>query len=298
MRQMLLTDNRVSWLDLGTSFDQVNLTQPLLIRKNKHVRSVVSYLKHYEPYTLQTLMAIFSTECTAGQPPLFVDSGANEGIWSLLAAAHGCRAVAIEPQPLCVSWLQGARLKNGNALAERLAILNAILSPAPSTVRVRADDCNQEAQYLPDGTLATANRFDAARYARQLQTSPRVNVSALRLDALLSNQQLPACDSLQRGSQCTDYHRVSRWIRQCERVAIWHVDVEGAEILVLRSASTLLKRGVIQRVMIESNPKRWSRFNVSVDEGLATARQVFSGWTCMIMCSGVPYAWDRPLRSE
>eukprot|EP00966_Prymnesium_polylepis_P270118 6240077-Prymnesium_polylepis.1 len=30
---------------------------------------------------------------------LFADTGSNEGTWSLLAAAHGCRVVAVDPQP-------------------------------------------------------------------------------------------------------------------------------------------------------------------------------------------------------
>ena len=35
----------------------------------------------------------------------FVDSGANEGFWSLLAAQLGCDVIAVEPQPACMAWI-------------------------------------------------------------------------------------------------------------------------------------------------------------------------------------------------
>ena len=52
-----------------------------------------------------------------GRPGVVVDSGANEGTWTLLAAAHGCRAVAVEPQHECVRMLRAAASASEVSLA-------------------------------------------------------------------------------------------------------------------------------------------------------------------------------------
>ena len=42
----------------------------------------------------------------AGRPgSLFVDTGSNEGTWSVIAASYGMRVLAVDPQQLCLDLL-------------------------------------------------------------------------------------------------------------------------------------------------------------------------------------------------
>ena len=48
-----------------------------------------------------------------GRDSVVLDIGANQGFYSMLAAAHGCRVVSFEPQPECQRGLLAARARNG-----------------------------------------------------------------------------------------------------------------------------------------------------------------------------------------
>ena len=62
----------------------------------------------------QELGAACAGRAADGTSPIFVDSGANGGIWSLSAAACGCLVVAVDPQPACTKYLQEAADASGN----------------------------------------------------------------------------------------------------------------------------------------------------------------------------------------
>lgn len=64
------------------------------------------------------------------------------------------------------------------------------------------------------------------------------------------------------------------------RSVLLHVDVEGAEINVLRDLAAHIGSGQIDNVVFESVPARWSRFGVSVAEGLVFLRRLFKDMTC------------------
>ena len=76
-----------------------------------------------------------------------------------------------------------------------------------------------------------------------------------------------------------------------ERIGLWHLDVRGAEVLALRSASALFEAQLIDRVLVAWSPAMWHKFNVSLSAGLAEARAIFlrAEWHCVVACSGRPY---------
>lgn len=79
-----------------------------------------------------------------------------------------------------------------------------------------------------------------------------------------------------------------------DRVALWHLDVEGAELDVLDSAAALFAARRVDRVMLEFVPVRWERFGVQQEAGLKRARRIFSGWSCARVCDGAPYDFAAP----
>jgi len=79
---------------------------------------------------------------------------------------------------------------------------------------------------------------------------------------------------------------------QKNKVFLWHIDVEGAEVLVLRSAYELLKAGRVQAIMVELLFKNWASFGLTFEDGLAELRHTFEGWSCIVGCSGVEYSWN------
>ena len=56
---------------------------------------------------LEKFTSVWREACTT-DAALFVDSGCNEGAWSLLAAAHGCRVLSVDPQPQCAELVAAA----------------------------------------------------------------------------------------------------------------------------------------------------------------------------------------------
>lgn len=77
-------------------------------------------------------------------------------------------------------------------------------------------------------------------------------------------------------------------------VALWHIDVEGAEVMVLRSAKSLFENKQIHRVILEVGPERWSSFGLKVKDGLAELRQLFQNWECSTQEFGA-YTFEKQL---
>ena len=104
------------------------------------------WVLQYESYILHLFMKVFAQQCRAGG--LFVDSGANDGMWSLLASSYGCKVLAVEPQRLCVQYLSAAVRRN----AAPIRLVQQALSRPPSfTVQVKTDECAGTTQYLRSG---------------------------------------------------------------------------------------------------------------------------------------------------
>ena len=72
--------------------------------------------------------------------------------------------------------------------------------------------------------------------------------------------------------------------RSHEAVALWHLDVEGAEVPALQSAARLLASGRIERVLIEVMPEHWAKYQIRPAAGLQHAKRAFAGWRCVVTC--------------
>ena len=68
-----------------------------------HTLKYVSLCEQFIAHAFASVWArVCPAEPTAKHRTVFVDSGANEGTWSLLAAAYGCFSLAVEPQSTCI----------------------------------------------------------------------------------------------------------------------------------------------------------------------------------------------------
>jgi FkbM family methyltransferase len=70
---------------------------------------------------------------------LFVDVGANQGGWSLVAAGRGARVIAFEPVPLTCDRLRANLACNVREVANRVEVRQSGLGTAKSTARFTAD---------------------------------------------------------------------------------------------------------------------------------------------------------------
>lgn len=236
-----------------------------------------------------------------------VDSGANEGAWSLIAASYGCRSVAIEPQGECVHLIRAAA--KASKLESHVAIVQTMLSTIRTTAQVPRGQCHGTAQFLIPGACTRAawrlpqeNRTSAVDWrhhrcnragvsdttaaGRNLLNSAdsralgRDNVSSASLDELLlmPKGRLPDASP-------DDRFRRPAGARECgEMVALWHLDAEGAEIDAASSALLLLRGGCIERVVAEAMPASWGAHGVNVSAAIGALRALFRGWHCVALC--------------
>lgn len=211
-----------------------------------------------EHATLKRFVSIFHAVCRRGAT--FVDSGANEGFWSLFAAAHGCTAVAIEPQPYCAQLIRAASIRSGVMSRVQLHTMAFTDDTSGKKPCVPLDICKGTASYTQGKVIDIRNQSYSVREAEKCSTVPLGT-----LDELLPSSTID----------------------------LWHLDVEGAELAALRSAKRLLEEKRILRIMIEvDSMQRW-RLNVKekmrIDETLAEVRALFATWTCSSVCDGKPY---------
>ena len=189
----------------------------------------------------------------------FVDSGANDGMWSLMAASYGCAVYAIEPQLLCLRWLAASAHRNQLAINA----YNNLLSTDNFSSEVRTDECAGTSQFLLGGAVGDAFNRDRAIE----DTWKKKRVAAISLDELISDPKAV--------------------------IGLWHIDTEGAEPVVLRSAMKLFAEGRIERIIMEWEPTRWHKFGVTSAQATALAHDIFKGWNCSRLCSPVPMDFRR-----
>ena len=168
---------RMAPLDATTFVDiaaawSLNWSAPVLIHR-QHA-GMLGFLQRYEPHVIALMLGVFGSACGSGRSRrgLFVDSGANDGAWSLLAGASGCDVIAVEPQPLCTRLLHEA--VRANRMHARVAVHENTLSAEAFESQVPTDRCRGETQFLLDGQLTTAFGWDERRFNRSLAASTRV----------------------------------------------------------------------------------------------------------------------------
>ena len=251
-------------LVLANSVDGANVT----------TESILGYMIRFEPFMMALMGSILQRTCHSdgGLKPVFVDSGANEGFWSLLAGSYGCHVIAVEPQPGCHTWIKRSLALNPHAM-RHVHLWPHFLSPDHNmTLNITSDTCIGGETFAADvPSVASIKRAAAPKSSRVDANDPgtlTTSVSAARLDA-----------------------HAYFGAHSDARVALWHVDTEGAEVPVLRSASALFESERIDRVVIEVHPWEWSKYHVSLASGYAEFIERFGSWDCIWACTGQRINW-------
>jgi FkbM family methyltransferase len=162
-------------------------------------------------------------------PPggVFVDVGANAGDFSLWACRVGgptARVLAVEAEPGNVSWLRRTVERNG--LADQVTVVHAAASESDGEVELLVTAKHGTHSIVENELHST---FEAFRPLR------RELVPARRLDDLVEAAGLTSVDVVK-------------------------IDVEGAELLVLRGATRLLAGDAPMTLLIDLH------FGVDLDE--------------------------------
>ena len=215
----------------------------------KEIQDQVAYLKGMEKDLWEYMAKSLAQICKLPNA-MFVDSGANEGTWSLMAASYGCQVVVVEPQPLCVHWLrQEVKL---NQMEDRVRVHNNVLSNKKFSVAVNDNTCSGTSQYKSDGTVVDA--FDTKVIMQQTQ-----NVKAVQLSELITSDAV---------------------------VVMWHLDTEGAEISVLQSAQPCFKASAFVKSLLSGFPHNGQNM-VSAFNKVEKAQTLLQNFVCINGCNKV-----------
>ena len=273
----------------------------LLMPGDAQTRDVFAYQATMEPFMFDAIGSVLEAECRADQRAVFVDSGANEGLWTVLAAANGCRVLSIEPQPGCVAKIRTALALNPalTAAASTTEVWNHFLSPAPEgalAMRVSRTSCNGNEMFIggrgssSSGMSAAAGDSNGGGSGSLSSTSAHPSADEARVTA----RRLDASSTL---FAQLEPHAAEAPSTAVPRVALWHLDVEGAEVLALRSASGLFERGHIDRVMLELKPEAWASFGLNHSDAFRELAHRFRGWSCHWACTGgaeaASFSWHK-----
>lgn len=234
----------------------VQVKRKVWLGDQKFITDQLNYINEAEGQNMEKFNSLFSAKCTH-ENSTFVDSGANEGFWSMLAAAYGCKVVAVEPQPLCCEWIKKATTVNG--FQSQITLHNNALASESFTLTVRKDECAGTSQYKSSGEVVDS--FDEAGHKSKDHSvhDPALGqaISTVSLDSLVPDGHI---------------------------VELWHLDTEGAEIGVLKSATQLFKAKRIRRLVVEWLPDMWPKYGVSLDEGVRMAATLLGDYDCVNSC--------------
>jgi FkbM family methyltransferase len=175
--------------------------------------------------------------------PLFVDIGANVGVWTLaLAAAHpNAHVYCLEPAPDTFNVLRNNIALNRlrNISAAQLAVSD---SGGVLTFQVSEQDSifNRLAP-----TKETAQDLHRSRFTK----SHIIEVKCIRLDDFCREQSI-------------------------DRIGFLKIDVEGAELGVLKGAEYLLRKRAVDLIWIEVEPENLREMGDSIDDLAAFIKNV------------------------
>ena len=248
----------------------LNRTMPQLLIPNNpalglgNPAGVLYWLSVCEQFEVVLHLIVFDEVC--GSSGIYVSSGANEGTFSLLAAKSGCKAIAVEPQPSCVEAI--AKAAKVNAIPpKQIALENVFLSAIPMTDSVLV------------GTCSGTNFFGVTEKGAYENKAKEI----LSASADVSKMEKREVHS----------KRLDEVVLPPDIIELWHIDVEGAEILVMRSAAHVLREGRVRRIIIEIEPQRWHKWGITPADGLRELKEYFHGWHCITAGNGKPYIFDK-----
>ena len=171
----------------------------------------------------------------ASHAPLFLDVGANVGVWTVsLAAAHPAAQIyAFEPTPGECDVLRRnlARNRLHNVTPVPMAV-----SAAAGQLAFQVTPTNRSIfnRLLP--TKDTAQDLNRGRFT----TARTIQVPSVRLDEFCQERHIP-------------------------RIGFLKIDVEGGEVAVLHGAHHLLQRHAVEMIYMEVDPDNLIEMGESID---------------------------------
>lgn len=186
-----------------------------------------------------------------GKRPLVVVVGANEGYYAFASSGGGCRTMLFEPQGGCVPWLllDALRSKHVEPMDIRVNSVNSFPIQFDT-----GNSCDGGAQYTANGELT--NNPDNVRPWKHHEDTAMMTARSVRLDEVIN-----------------------------EDIELLLVDVEGAEVLVLESATAIFSSHAVRHAVIEWQPQRFQTYGIEWEDGAERGAKVAQKgmWECRRM---------------
>jgi len=214
--------------------------EPIFMPFNDHITFYET--NQNERKIIQILRYVLKTEMPPEVDRVVVDMGINDGYMSSLSAAYGHYVVSVDAQPECVRLFEFARVING---WKNVEVHNKLVLSEPKKM------------HIPNGVCGGGSRFQGKeplintdRGSKSLDITGSTEVSSTTVDLLVPTKT----------------------------VVFFHLDVEGAELSVLQSASQVLSEKRLIHLVWEFAPHRWA---AERDASLALVEKLMSSFTCL-----------------
>lgn len=191
-----------------------------------------------EKHMIALMRRIYTTATPGGG--IVIDMGINDGYIAALAASYDLPVIAVDAQPECVRRFRIAALFND--WGSRVRIYNNIMADEEMSLDIPNGRCTGGSRFLNGVQMLGTKGVET-------DMQGVTTVKSARLDDLVGE----------------------------EEVLMFHLDVEGAELSVLRSAKRMLAEKRLQNLVFEFAPHRWIK---TAEESLAEVKTVFGGMHC------------------
>eukprot|EP00404_Azadinium_spinosum_P042419 CAMPEP_0180834630 /NCGR_PEP_ID=MMETSP1038_2-20121128/77958_1 /TAXON_ID=632150 /ORGANISM="Azadinium spinosum, Strain 3D9" /LENGTH=223 /DNA_ID=CAMNT_0022877875 /DNA_START=95 /DNA_END=764 /DNA_ORIENTATION=+ len=178
------TDGACKYILLSYAINVLPESMPLIVvpllgslDPTRSLLQNLAWVANNEAFMIHGFLHIFQDVCSRTGATV-VDSGANEGLYSLLVAAHGCRAVVVEPQPLCIEWIM--KTAEANGIASHVEVHNTFLGDTGVPSDFTHDQCHANQGSGPQSRLSR----DRARKMRH------TTVGFERLDHIIDSTRI------------------------------------------------------------------------------------------------------------
>lgn len=204
-------------------------------------RRMISWLGNHETHVRIFANRVLQQACSSNSnqiPAMVLDVGANSGYYGLMALAHGCRALFVEPQPYCGMLIETSLVANGwNRRNGSLAQI----WPVAAGHEYRNEGLRVWCDTPCYGTVGAPGVGEPTQ-AMKGDPHPRSDLNGWRPMAPLAD------------------HPWLRGRHARQEIALLKVDVEGAEASVLQGLRPVFEQRMVQAATIEISPQfYWQR---------------------------------------
>lgn len=173
-----------------------------------------------------------------------IDMGINDGYIAALAASYGLPVIAVDAQPECVRRFRLAAVVNG---WKDVRIYNNIMMDKEVSLEIPNGVCTGGSRFQ-NGVQLLGDRGVKSEIVNS------TTVHSAKIDDIVGD----------------------------EKVLMFHLDVEGAELSVLRSAKKMLADNRLKHIIFEFGPHRWKDTHAA---SRAEVSATFQDMECRIMPS-------------